>query len=552
MQQCQHHRSLQHDRPLQHQFEHHKLFYEDNALHLLDDDLGMDFDLGHWQPFGILSVAGSPAKPINSAITDEVFMDACRNFLNRRFSDTTQQPINGPELETILLNPQQVQNWLTKKYTNYLERLRIAQEATMQKATTEQEDSNLLEEKYNGGGLMEMLQMDLDTDGPPSDYREFDEKMTKEELNNERSEKAMLNQLLKDLFPKLCVIVPAEDTLPIVRFFPAQLRRDILMASQLREPMMSLEELCRVWDEWTITQLPKANHAVTKVVPSLHPEPLQPSTFSRKRIKFTIASYNEHEKSTKYSKTSQTSTLVSSITPVPSSTSAKGQKLRSTMRKETTQPVFQPTQTRPIPFTSPTRGSSWSWGEPKTDGSSDPDRERSSRRVATPVDQNRAQHYIGGLGSNNYQQASHSNQTPITMDRPFENIHPERGGAWNSHNHETTAGFQQIQYPFGNHMPPPWNAGGRPTGPMIGNIEPLGMSRFAQNPLPPHGSSSPHPSISGNGTHQIHSIQPSGRYERIARGSGLRDSPRGQRLRERRSKNGDRHLHTSITIPPLP
>lgn len=220
-----------------------------------------------------------------SAISDEVLMIACRNFLNCRFPDTAQQPIDGPELDTILLNPQQVQDWLTKKYTNYLEENRAAQEATVSQVTAEQEYSDSSKVEYSDGGLMEKLQMDIHTDEPPSNYmvtaREFEENVTMEESNDDKNEGTTLKQLLEDLFPKLCIIVPAGDILPIVRFSPARLRRDILMASMLREPMISVKELCKIWDEWTINQLSTTNDAAMKAVPSPRAVPLQSSSFSR-------------------------------------------------------------------------------------------------------------------------------------------------------------------------------------------------------------------------------------------------------------------------------
>lgn len=62
MQHCQNHQSLHG------QFDHHESFHEENTFYLSEDDLEMDFDLGHWQPFGIRLVAGSPARPINVSI----------------------------------------------------------------------------------------------------------------------------------------------------------------------------------------------------------------------------------------------------------------------------------------------------------------------------------------------------------------------------------------------------------------------------------------------------------------------------------------------------
>jgi hypothetical protein len=482
-------------------------------------------------------------------------MIACRNFLNRQFPDTTQQPIDGAELEAILLNPQQVQNWLTKKYENYLQEQRVAQEAAMRQATFQQEDSNPSEEQYNGGGLMKMLRMDIDTDEPPSIYmvtaKEFSEKMASEGPSSDRIEDTMLNQLLEDLFPKVCAIFPAGDVLPAVRFIPAQLKRDILMASILREPMVSFRELCEIWDEWTFTQLPRTSHAVTKTVPSPCPEPLQSPTFSRKRIKFTIASHNEHKKSTKKPKINQISTVVSSITSVPSTTTTKGQKLRSTMRKETPQAGSLPPETRPVPFTSPTRSSNWSWGEPRTDGSSDSDRRHFAGGLPTPIDQHRVQHEARVEGSNNHFYAPPLQQMPIMINKPVGNVHPGGNGAWNIHHHEATTGFQQNRYPFGSYMPPPWNAGDSPFGPMIGKTETQGMGGFAENLQLAHSNFPSHQSNSKVRMPQMRPVQLPGRYESNARLGGPRGTLGGQRSQggrdQRRGRPPSRQHHNAST-----
>jgi hypothetical protein len=426
----------------------------------------------------------------------------------------------------------------------------------MRRAALLQVDSNPPEEKYSGasGGLMKTLKMDIDTKKPPSTYmvtaKEFADNMANKKLSDARTEHAIsLNQLLlEDLFPKLCAVVPAGDTLPTVRFSPAQLKRDILMASTLREPMMSCEELCRVWDEWTITQLPTTTPAATEPVPSPRPEPLQSPTFSRKRIMFTIAS---QEKSAKKAKTNQVSNVVSSITSIPSTTTAKGQKLRSTMRRETPQPAPLPTQSRPVPVTSPTRSSDWSWGEPRTDGNCDRDVGSSSGRLPIPIDQNRIRHEAGLLDYSNYPPAPSLQQMAVFINQPGGNVHHGGNAAWNIQHHEAATAFQQKQYSSGSYMPPPWSGSGSSFNSMVGNIRTLGMGGFAENLQAAHPNFSAHQSIPGVGMHQMVPFQPLVRQGSNAHGAVPRGSPGGGRSRggrgQRRQRPASRQHHQNAS-----
>jgi hypothetical protein len=69
MQHCQHYQFL-YDH-----FDYHEAFYEDSFIYLSDDDPEIDLDLGYWQPFGILLIAGSPARPVNVSSIGSPFND---------------------------------------------------------------------------------------------------------------------------------------------------------------------------------------------------------------------------------------------------------------------------------------------------------------------------------------------------------------------------------------------------------------------------------------------------------------------------------------------